>query len=158
MGAAATASIIKQTRSKAEAVFEHRKPEDLSFDEMQDITEVSHQQLGQFMQYFTNMHCYALQESALADLHNQAAKTHLDMLKRQYFLLNGDDDKVPKYKLEALAQEDPDIVKAEERLFECKALNKMMGAQVLALEHKVALFSREISRRSADQSSGGRAN
>lgn len=158
LGADATASIITQTRTKAHDIYEHKKPEDLAFDELQDITEVSHQMLGQFMQYFTNMHCFALQGAATADLQSQASKTHLDVLKKQYFLLNGDDDKIPKYKLEAQALKDPAIAKAEHRNFECRALHKMMGAQVLALEHKVALFSREISRRSADLTATPRAN
>jgi len=102
------------------------------------------------------MHCFALQEAASADLKAQGAKTTLDLLKKRFFLLN--DTGEPKYKLDARALEDEDIAKAEEDNFAAKALHKMMTAQVIALEHKVALFSREISRRSADQSSGGRAN
>ncbi len=114
-----------------------------------DIGELTPQELGEHLTWWSGWASYARYHLAKSDVNVETSKEQYDLERNvRIFKSKGDYEKITEVKA-AIAQM-PDMVKMKGRLLQAKAQQKLLKALVEGYDAKYATISRELSRRGLD--------
>lgn len=140
---------MEREHAKVRAVYQAPEPVvPTGFDIHGDMTMFSLQQLGQAYQYFNGLHAYIIGDLSLTDSLVKAVEFQRRVLKDRLILSNNSGK---KYTADALVSQDSRYHQLSVDLLTVEARKTALASAAQGLEGKVAVLSREISRRSEER-------
>ncbi len=145
-GEDAFTAVYAQSFKKANDIFVHEKPADLTWNPHQDMTSLSSAQVSQAFQFFTGMYCYAMSETAKVDAETVAVDFRMRVIAKTITVHHAG-MKQKKYDVDAVIATDKQYVALSEKKAMLQVQRIALEATTKGLEEKAACLSRELTRR-----------